>query len=186
MLQLSVIGNLGADAEVVANNGKPFVKFNVAHTERWTTEDGQRHEQTLWVSCTINGDGGNLLQYLKKGTIIYAVGHRVNTRVFSSEKQRAMVAGLNLGIDHIELIGSRPDEIPSRLYDSNLQMVVVYKAFYIDKQKHQVATLQDQRGNIYDVNEFGYLAKRKEDAAPVEPQTQENTRDNEQSKQAPY
>ena len=70
MLQLEIIGNLGADAQVMTSNGKPFVSFNVAHTERWQGEDGVKHEQTQWVSGALNGDGGNLLQYLKKGTTV--------------------------------------------------------------------------------------------------------------------
>ena len=64
MLQVQVIGNLGADAEVKEFNGSKGVCFNVAHTERWTDEQGTKHENTTWVSCILNGDGGKLLPYL--------------------------------------------------------------------------------------------------------------------------
>ena len=73
MIKLSIIGNLGADAEVKNHNGKEFVSFRVAHTDRFT-QDGQTKETTTWVSCILNGNGGNLLPYLKKGTKVFCHG----------------------------------------------------------------------------------------------------------------
>ena len=66
MLKLQVIGNLGADARLVNSNGNEFVSMRVAHSENYTI-NGQQSTWTLWVDCTLNGNGGNLLQYLKKG-----------------------------------------------------------------------------------------------------------------------
>lgn len=110
MLQAIIIGNLGADAQVKNVNGNVFVSFNVAHSERWTDEFGNKNEKTIWVSCSLSGDGGKLLKYLKKGQTIYAQG-RLSTRVYSSEKARGYVAGINLSIQHIELVGpSKKDE----------------------------------------------------------------------------
>ena len=34
MLQIEVIGNIGADAEIKEFGGKKYVSFNVAHSER--------------------------------------------------------------------------------------------------------------------------------------------------------
>ena len=55
MFQSIVIGNLGADAEVKSMNGKEFTTFRVAHSQRWTDEQGQNHEQTQWIDCVMNG-----------------------------------------------------------------------------------------------------------------------------------
>lgn len=162
MLQLEIIGNLGADAQIMTSNGKPFVSFNVAHTERWQGEDGVKHEQTQWVSCALNGDGGNLLQYLKKGTTVYAIG-RVSTRVFSSEKERRMVAGLNLSINHIELVGGRADDIPSRLVDDDGLIVQTFKAYYIIDKKYFKKQLHDVAGRIYDINKDGFVTQPQEE-----------------------
>lgn len=70
MLKLEIIGNLGADAIVREANGSRFLSFNVAHNrKRVNRETGEvTSEERIWVSCTLNGDGGNLLQYLRKGT----------------------------------------------------------------------------------------------------------------------
>ena len=55
MLQSTLIGHLGADAECKNANGKEFVTFRVANTDRWTDDAGQVHESTTWVDCIING-----------------------------------------------------------------------------------------------------------------------------------
>ena len=36
MLKVEMIGNLGADAEIKDHQGRKFVSFRVAHTEKWT------------------------------------------------------------------------------------------------------------------------------------------------------
>ena len=133
MLQLSIIGNLGADAQVKDFNGRKAVTFNVAHTDRWSDESGTKHEQTTWVSCILNGDGGNLLQFLKAGTTVYAIG-AVSTRVYSSPKERKMVAGLNLRIDHIELVGGRVDEVPRQLMDEQGLLYNTTKCYWLSPE----------------------------------------------------
>lgn len=171
MLQTTIIGNLGADAEVKELNGRKFVSFNVAHSEKWTDENNVQCERTLWVSCTLNGDGGNLLPYLKKGTSIYAIG-RTSTRVYSSKKERGFVAGLNLSITHIELIGGKVDEIPSRLYTTQGREVKVNKAFFIYQEEGWNQTLLDKQGNQYYVQQDGWITRSNQDRIPDEQQNE--------------
>lgn len=137
MFRAQVIGNLGADAKVEQNNGRPFVSFKVAHNDRYTREDGTVIEKMQWVSCALNGDGGKLLQYLKKGRLVYVEG-RASTRVFSSEKERRMVAGVNLSVDHIELLGGAADAVPGRLFDTDGVMHNVSKSYWIDSREHAI------------------------------------------------
>lgn len=67
MMRLEVIGNLGADAEIKEVNGRKFVSFRIAHTDKWVDSQTQQAQVTTqWVSCAINGDGGKLVPYLKK------------------------------------------------------------------------------------------------------------------------
>lgn len=70
MIETIMIGNIGADAKIVRTNGNEFVSFNVAHTDRYRKQDGQNVEDTMWVSVTMDGDGGNLLPYLTKGKCV--------------------------------------------------------------------------------------------------------------------
>lgn len=134
MFRAEIIGNLGSDAHVEQNGGRPFVSFNVAHNDRFVKEDGTVKETMQWISCAMNGDGGKLLPHLKKGRQVYVQG-RCTTRVFSSEKERRMVAGVNLSVDHLELIGGPSDAVPSRLFDHDGIMHNVGKAYWIPTEE---------------------------------------------------
>lgn len=74
MLQLEVIGNLGRDAEIKEFNSKKYVCFSVADSYRATDSMGNRIDKTAWVSVLWYGDGGRLLQYLKKGAKVFVRG----------------------------------------------------------------------------------------------------------------
>lgn len=134
MFRAEIIGNLGSDAHVEQNGGRPFVSFNVAHNDRFVKEDGSVKETMQWISCAMNGDGGKLLPFLKKGKTVYVVG-RCTTRVFSSEKERRMVAGVNVSVDHLELIGGQTDPVPSRLFDHDGIMHNVSKSYWIQEEE---------------------------------------------------
>ncbi len=137
MFRASIIGNLGADAHIEQNNGRPFVSFNVAHNDRFSREDGTQVERLQWVSCALNGDGGKLLPFLTKGRSVYVEG-RCSVRVFSSEKERRMVAGVNISVDHVELIGGASDLVPSRLFDTEGVMHNVSKSYWIKEEEASV------------------------------------------------
>lgn len=157
----SLIGNLGADAKIVDNNGKPFISFNVADTDRWKDEDGNIHESTTWVQCTLNGGvaENKVFEYLKAGTKVFVVG-RMRTRVYSSEKERRMVAGVNLYVMQVELVGGSSDEVPRKLIDpKDATIHNVYKAYYIRREELATMSKQlvDKAGQLYDVNEYGFI-----------------------------
>ena len=164
MLQFTVIGNLGGDARIEESNGRKFVSFNVAHTERWKDSDGSTRESTQWVSCALDGDGGNLLPHLKKGRQVYVIGHG-STRVFSSPKERRMVAGLNISVQRLELLGGRVDDVPRRLYDNSGVEHAVNKAYYIATEeakaigakKDTPATLMSVDGAQFTVTHQGWV-----------------------------
>ena len=121
MQKLSVIGNLGNDAELRAReDGSKFVTFKVADTSKWTDLKGVVHESTQWISCVLNGDGGKLLQYLKRGVKVYVDG-RPSYRVYSSEKERAVKCGVDIAVSSVELCGGSSDDVPRLLVDSDGQ-----------------------------------------------------------------
>lgn len=171
MLQVSVIGHLGADAVVKEANGKPFVSFRVAHSEKWVGQDGVVHEATDWVSCLLNGDGGGVLPYLKRGQCVFAQG-RASLRVYSSKVRRAMVAGINLSIDRIELVGGPADAVPREVIEPGGCVMRTFKAFYIDAQVNKNVIpavgneliVHDARGGQYRLDANGFVW-------PVESQT---------------
>ena len=157
----SLIGNLGADAKIVDNNGKPFISFNVADTDRWKDEGGNIHESTTWVQCTLNGGAAEnkVFEYLKAGTKVFVMG-RMRTRVYSSEKERRMVAGVNLYVMQVELVGGSSDEVPRKLIDpKDATIHNVYKAYYVRQEELATMSKQlvDKAGKLYDVNEYGFI-----------------------------
>ena len=109
MIKVEIIGNLGADAQVQEKNGNRFVSFRVANTDKWTDKStGQIIESTQWISCTLNGDGGALTPYLKKGSKVFVRGN-AQFVIFSSAKTHQMEVGVNLFVREIELCGGQKD-----------------------------------------------------------------------------
>ena len=105
MIKVEIIGNLGADAQLLEKNGNKFVAFRVANTDKWVDKStGRVIESTQWISCTLNGDGGALLPYLKRGTKVFVRGN-AQFVIFSSAKTRQMEVGVNLFVREIELCG---------------------------------------------------------------------------------
>lgn len=110
MIKMEIIGNLGADAQLQVYNGNKYVSFRIANTDAWTDKStGEIKKSTQWVSCSMNGDGGNILSYLKKGTKVFVRGN-AQIVVYSSPKTHQMEAGVNLFVREIELCGGSKDE----------------------------------------------------------------------------
>lgn len=161
MAKIEFIGNLGADAQLQTVNGRQFVSFNVADTEVYTDSQGQRQERTSWISCTLAGDGGNLMQYLVKGKTVYVRGY-MSTRVFNSAKHHMMMAGVNCRVLEIELIGGQTRDIPRQLNDKDGVLYDVYQAFYINPEVMKVREnliLLDSKMQQYEVDKNGFVTK---------------------------
>lgn len=171
MLQFQVIGNLGADAEVKNENGRSFVSFNVGHNDRWTDADGVSHESTTWVSCALNGDGGKLLPYLRKGRCVYVAG-RGSARAYSSAKARTFVAGLNIMVDRIELVGASPDGLPRQLVTEDGVVMRVHRAGWVDAadvkslgiKNGESACLHTPEGEEFVVDNLGWVKPMRSNA----------------------
>lgn len=155
MLIATLIGNLGANAEIKSADGREFVSFRVAHNDSYKSADGNRVESSMWVDCTMSCSNGRpaVLPYLTKGTAVCVVG-QVSTRVYSSEKDRCMKAGLKIHVQRVELIGAAGDNCPRRLYTKDGAMVDVLKYFHAETKE---TTLYDQRGNAYTIAEGGWV-----------------------------
>ena len=70
MIQLNVLGNLGADAEAKEINGKKRISFRVASNRKRNGVD-----VTIWVSVLADYEyHKNLLPYLKKGQNVFVSG----------------------------------------------------------------------------------------------------------------
>ena len=108
MLNATLIGNLGADAEVKVLNGKEYLTFRVAHTEKFTKQDGSVVEETTWCSC-ISSSFTKLQPYLKKGSKVFVSGE-LKLRVIYRPQTKENIVGVNINCRHIELCGTKAVE----------------------------------------------------------------------------
>lgn len=162
MLQTTVIGYLGSDAEYHNENGKEFSVFRVADTNRWEDASGVKHEETTWVDCILRGKPA-VLPYLKKGTQVYAAGS-TTLRVYSSAKDRCMKAGLTINVKQVELLGGKPEEIPSILYRQEDNAAVNIRKFYFAEGYYNnpgttPILLFGKNGSSYNILENGLVKK---------------------------
>lgn len=110
MLKIEAIGNLGANAEKRTADGSTFIAMRVCHSRKVTNPStGEVTEESVWLSCTWPGNGGNLLPFLVKGQKVFIRGNGA-LRLFKSNKDGLMHAGLNVRVNEIELCGGKPAE----------------------------------------------------------------------------
>lgn len=163
MLKVELIGNLGADAQVKEANGAKFVTMRIAHTDRWTDDQGKTRESTIWVDVTFNNAESKVLPFLKAGVKIFVRGN-ASLRVYSSAKDRCMKAGLTVAAHEIELCGGSTDDVPRELADPNdghLYKVAKYYQTDVDTskwKKEDQALLVDRQARRYIVVKGGWVA----------------------------
>lgn len=165
MLQTTIAGYLGADAQKKSENGKEFTTFRVAHSDRWTDATGQAHETTQWIDCILSGHPA-VADYLKAGTLVYCSGH-CKLRCYSSEKARGFVAGMTISVVNIELLGGKSDPVPNRLYDAAGRMVDVKKFFWCDAAGQ---VLTNGRGKEFAVDDSGWVFSMEQAQAMIQQQ----------------
>lgn len=152
MLQTTVIGNVGADAQVNNKDGREFVTFRVAHNDSWTDAAGQPHSNVVWVDCIMNGHP-KVAEFIKAGTQVVCIG-RTSLRVYSSAKDRCMKAGMTINVENVQLLGGMTDAVPRRLYDEHGVQHDVTKWYLTDVKK---TTLMSQRGDRFEVDKQGWV-----------------------------
>lgn len=162
MLKVELIGNLGADAEIKDSNGSKFVAMRIAHTSKYTDQNGQPHEKTTWVDVTMNDAESKVLPYLKAGVKVFVRGN-ADLRVYSSPKDRCMKAGLSVSAFEVELCGGSSDAVPRELIaleDGNIFKVTKYYQCDLDTskwKKEDTGTLVDKQGRSYQVVKGGWV-----------------------------
>lgn len=154
MQKLEIIGNIGADAVVKPYNGQEFVSFRVADTQKIKI-NGQESEQTTWIDVTMNGNGGGLLKYLKKGQKVFVSG-RPTYRIFDSAKYRCKMVGIQVFANQVELCGSSTtDAVPGQLVDKDGVAYEVHKFYWSEDAKSM--ELFDGEMKKYVSNEDGII-----------------------------
>lgn len=162
MIKCEIIGNLGADCVVKESNGNKFGACRVAHSEKYTDAQGNVHEETIWVDIVIPDAENKVIPYLKAGVKVFVRGN-AKLRVYSSEKDRKMKAGLTVNAREIELCGGSSDDVPRQLIDpADGALFNVTKCYWIDKptkgmKKSDVAMMVDAKGGQYSMDSLGFV-----------------------------
>ena len=74
--KIILVGNLGRDPEMrYTPSGSAVVNFSMATSEKWTGQDGQLQERTIWWRVSAFGKMGEACNtYLKKGSKVLVEG----------------------------------------------------------------------------------------------------------------
>lgn len=159
MLNATLIGNLGADAEVKVLNGKEYLTFRVAHTEKFTKQDGSVVEETTWCSC-ISSSFTKLQPYLKKGSKVFVSGE-LKLRVIYRPQTKENIVGVNINCRHIELCGTKPVETNMPTLFTNEGIEVETSMVMIPTTPMHVGTeLIDSQLAKYVVSSQGIIEKK--------------------------
>ena len=75
-----LLGNLGKDPDLrYTPSGKAVATFSLATSERWTSQDGQKQENTTWHNIVAWGKQAETMkEYLSKGRQVYIEGRIAN------------------------------------------------------------------------------------------------------------
>lgn len=84
--KVMIIGNVGGEPEMrFSPDGKPVTSFRVATNRPYTTQDGERRQETEWFSVVAWGKlAEQCNQFLSKGRLVYAEG-RLRTRTWDDQ-----------------------------------------------------------------------------------------------------
>lgn len=162
MFKVEAIGNLGADAEVRDANGSKFISFRIAHSEKWEQSDGSSKERTQWIDVVMSNAESKVLPYLKQGVKVFVRGH-ASLRVYSSPKERMMLAGIQVNAQDVELCGGVADDVPRELVNPSTSEVFRTQRIYwspdVPKGMKKGETMQliDKRGNPFTMDVAGFV-----------------------------
>lgn len=101
MQRLTIIGNLGKDAEVKNFNGKNVINFSVAVTENWKDKNGQKQSKAYWYECSRWTDNTSVANYLKKGCKVLVEGVPEPRAYIGQDGQAKAVQGVRITNIHI-------------------------------------------------------------------------------------
>jgi len=103
--QVTLIGNIGADAEMrYTPEGKAVSSFNVAVTRKRRGGD-----QTTWVRVSVwEKMAESLTQYLTKGKQVFIVGELEDPNAYMDKKTNEPRATIQVTAREIKLLGGKP------------------------------------------------------------------------------
>ena len=116
MLRVSLIGHLGADAELRSTQkGSPLVGLRVAVSQLRTGSGGQREESTEWFRVRVMGRQIESAQRLAKGARVFVAGRLDISRYQSREGEPRTT--FDVWADEVQNLSSRASAEPASTSD---------------------------------------------------------------------
>ena len=133
MVNVNVVGRLGADAELINGKNGPFLSFRMAVDDR--KRNGDKTEKiTSWFRVTLNGErSSKLVEYLTKGKLVNVTGTE-SVGIYNSKDGTPQVSR-EVSANNIEFISVGSGSTAS---DSSTTEVTTGKL--AEKPKVEVAT----------------------------------------------
>ncbi len=107
-----LIGNLTRDPELrYTPNGTAVADLGLAVNRFYTTKDGDRREETLFIDVTVwNRQAENCCQYLKKGRPVHVEGY-LRMDSWDDKTTGEKRSKIKVEAETVQFLGSRRDEM---------------------------------------------------------------------------
>jgi single-strand DNA-binding protein len=105
MLQITAIGFLGNDATVTEKPEQSVINFSIAHTRKWKNAKGEPQEKTTWIQCNYWVKKTDIVNYLKKGTMVVVQGEP-STYYYIGKDDRPQTV-LQCNCETVQLLSSK-------------------------------------------------------------------------------
>lgn len=108
--QLILVGNLGGQPELrYTPTGTAFASFSMACSQKWTTQDGEKRERTVWFRVTAWQRKAELVsQYLGKGSKVMVIGEVQEARPYT-DRDGNQRASLEVTAHEVRFLDNRSD-----------------------------------------------------------------------------
>lgn len=108
--QITIIGNLGRDPEMrYTPSGVPVTSFSVAVGRRWTRDDGQQEEETIWFRVSAWQRQAEICnQYLTKGQRVLVVGRMQEPYIYTDQNGSAR-GSLQITAQNVQFLSTRAE-----------------------------------------------------------------------------
>ena len=119
--KVTIVGYLGRDPEMrYTPAGQPVTNFSVATSRKWTSPDGQQHDETIWWRATVWGKQAETAnQYLAKGRLVLIEGQmrpdeKGNPRTFT-RNDGTVGTSYDVTALNIRFLGGRGEAPPAEV-----------------------------------------------------------------------
>ena len=116
-LKMTLIGNIGRDAEIRQVGNNYVISFSVAHSVKRKDANNVEITQTTWVNCNYwkdSMDKTKIAQYLKKGTQVFVEG--APTARAYTKSNGEIEASFECRVSEIQLLGGPKDSNEGSYY----------------------------------------------------------------------